>query len=100
MAAALPGFAQDTSLLRYDGPDRAGKLVAAAQKEGWFALYTSFAEKDLPPLFVLFEKKYGVKVKVWRRSAARADGLPLHAGSRQAQGGGDRLVRARPGRRA
>jgi len=66
MAAALPGFAQDTSLLRYDGPDRAGKLVAAAQKEGWFALYTSFAEKDLPPLIVLFEKKYGVKVRIWR----------------------------------
>src|SRR5260370_12763324 len=40
--------------------------MAAAQKEGSFALYTSFAEKDLPPLTTAFEKKYGVKVKVWR----------------------------------
>jgi iron(III) transport system substrate-binding protein len=66
LAAASPGFAQDTSLLRHDGPDRARKLIAAAQKEGSFLLYTSFAEKDLPPLTVAFEKKYGVKVKVWR----------------------------------
>jgi iron(III) transport system substrate-binding protein len=66
LATALPGFAQDASLLRYDGPDRARKLVAAAQQEGSFLLYTSFAEKDLPPLTTAFEKKYGVKVKVWR----------------------------------
>ena len=47
LATALPAFAQDTSLARYDGPDRAGKLVAAAQKEGSFLLYTSFAEKEI-----------------------------------------------------
>ena len=44
LATAWPGFAQDASLLRYDGPDRGRKLVAAAQKEGSFTLYTSFAE--------------------------------------------------------
>lgn len=66
LATALPGFAQDTPLARYDGADRARKLIAAAQKEGSFLLYTSFAEKDLPPLTAAFEKKYGVKVKVWR----------------------------------
>ena len=71
VAAALPAFAQDTSLLAYDGPDRAGKLVAAAQKEGSFALYTSFAEKDLPPLIVLFERQYGVKVRVWRANSEK-----------------------------
>ncbi len=36
LATAWPGFAQDASLLRYDGPDRGRKLVAAAQKEGSF----------------------------------------------------------------
>src|SRR5205814_709113 len=66
MATAVPALAQDTSLLRYGGPDRSRRLIAAAQKEGSFALYTSFAEKDLPPLTILFEKKYDVKVKVWR----------------------------------
>src|SRR5256712_5454423 len=71
LASALSAFAQDASLLRYDGPDRARKLVAAAQKEGSFALYTSFAEKDLPPLTAAFERKYGVEVKVWRAGSEK-----------------------------
>ena len=71
LGTALPAFAQDTPLLRYGGPDRARRLIAAAQKEGSFALYTSFAEKDLPPLTDLFEKKYGVKVKAWRAGSEK-----------------------------
>ena len=71
LASALSAFAQDASLLRYDGPDRARKVIAAAQKEGSFALYTSFAEKDLPRLTAAFEKKYGVKVKVWRAGSEK-----------------------------
>src|SRR5437867_9983978 len=71
LATALPAFAQDTSLLRYGGPDRARRLIAAAQKEGSFALYTSFAEKDLPPLILAFEKKYGIKVSVWRAGSEK-----------------------------
>src|SRR3989454_10583257 len=71
LASALSAFAQDASLLRYDGPDRAQKLAAAAQKEGSFILYTSFAEKDLPPLTASFEKKYGVKVSVWRAGSEK-----------------------------
>ena len=59
MATALPGFGQDA------------KILAAAQKEGSLTLYTSFAEKDLPPLTDLFEKKYGVKVKVWRSGSEK-----------------------------
>ncbi len=66
LAIALPAFAQDASLAQYHGPDRARKLVAAAQQEGSLLMYTSFAEKDLPPLTAAFEKRYGVKVKVWR----------------------------------
>src|SRR2546422_8414564 len=71
LASALSAFAQDASLLRYDGPDRGRKLIAAAQKEGSFALYTSFAEKDLPPLTAVFEKRYGVKVRVWRANSEK-----------------------------
>jgi iron(III) transport system substrate-binding protein len=71
LTTALNAFAQNASLAQYDGPDRATKLVAAAQKEGSFALYTSFAEKDLPNLIVPFEKKYGVKVKVWRAGSEK-----------------------------
>src|SRR5882672_162112 len=71
LATVLPCFAQDASVAQFDGPDRTLKLAAAAQKEGSFALYTSFAEKDLPPLTAAFEKKYGVKVKVWRAGSEK-----------------------------
>lgn len=61
-----PARAQDASLLTYTGADRDSKIVAAARKEGGFTLYTSIAEKDVAPLVAPFEKKYGLKVKVWR----------------------------------
>jgi iron(III) transport system substrate-binding protein len=63
IAAAASCAAQDA--------DRAGKLLAAAQKEGSFTLYTSFAERDLPPLTTAFEKKYGVRVRVWRSGSEK-----------------------------
>jgi iron(III) transport system substrate-binding protein len=66
LAIAGPGMAQDTSLLQYQGPDRAQKILKAAQQEGGFTLYTSIAEKDIQPLIAPFEKKYGIKVRVWR----------------------------------
>ena len=58
--------AADVSLLQYDRPDRTERLIAAAKKEGSFTLYTTFAEKDIPTLIQPFEKKYGIKVNVWR----------------------------------
>ena len=58
--------APDVSLLQYDRPDRTERLIAAAKKEGSFTLYTTFAEKDIPTLIQPFEKKYGIKVNVWR----------------------------------
>jgi len=65
-AIGLPCMAQDASLLSYKGPDREQKLVEAAKKEGALTLYTSTAQKDIAPLVDPFEKKYGIKVKVWR----------------------------------
>ena len=59
LATALSGFAQDAP------------LIAAAKREGSFTLYTSFAEKDLPPLIAAFERKYGVEVKVWRAGSEK-----------------------------
>ena len=58
--------APDYSLLQYEGADRTERLLAAAKKEGGFTLYTTFAEKDIPILVGPFEKKYGIKVNVWR----------------------------------
>lgn len=66
LATALPCLAQDTSLWTYQGPDRSAKLAEAARKEGTLTLYTSLSQKDLAPLIGPFEKKYDIKVKVWR----------------------------------
>jgi iron(III) transport system substrate-binding protein len=71
IAAAASAFAQDASLLRYEGADRVQKAAAAAKKEGAFTLYTSFAEKDLPQLTAAFEKRYGIKVRVWRSASEK-----------------------------
>jgi len=68
---ASGALAQDASLLRYQGPDRLEKAAAAAKKEGTLTLYTSFAEKDLPPLLGAFEKRHGIKVKVWRSASEK-----------------------------
>jgi iron(III) transport system substrate-binding protein len=76
LTAVLPTFGQDASLLGYDGPDRVQKAIAAAQKEGSFTLYTSFAEKDLPPLLGAFEKRYGIKVRCGARSRRRCCSAP------------------------
>ena len=65
-AIALPAVAQDTSLLLSQGADRSPKLAAAAQKEGTLNLYTAIRPQDLRAVLDPFEKKYGVKVKVWR----------------------------------
>jgi iron(III) transport system substrate-binding protein len=67
MACALAQA--QSELANYAGADRMERLAAAAKKEGGFTLYTSLAEKDLPVLLPPFEKKYGVKVKVWRASS-------------------------------
>ena len=53
-------------LFDYRGPDRMGKIAAAAKKEGSVTMYTTFAEKDQPALIAPFEAKYGVKVNIWR----------------------------------
>ena len=50
----------------YEGADRMQRLIEGARKEGSLNLYTSMAEKDDRRLIDAFEKKYGVKVKVFR----------------------------------
>ncbi|MEO7742310.1 MAG: extracellular solute-binding protein, partial [Usitatibacter sp.] len=63
-AALLPAGAQE--LFKYDGADRMDRIAAAAKKEGTLTLYTTIAEKDLPAIVGPFEKKYGIKVNIWR----------------------------------
>src|SRR5437879_5864461 len=69
LAAALvtEAWAQpDASLLQYQGADRDPKLLAAARKEGSIIFYTTIAEKDLATIVRPFEKKYQIKIDIWR----------------------------------
>jgi iron(III) transport system substrate-binding protein len=50
----------------YKGADRQQHLIDGAKKEGELLLYTSLSVDDLSELTAAFEKKYGIKVKVWR----------------------------------
>jgi iron(III) transport system substrate-binding protein len=54
-----------------DSPARHQRLVEAAKKEGSVTLYTSIPEKDMAVLSADFEKRYGVKVNVWRASSVK-----------------------------
>ena len=58
--------AQEPLPALYDGPDRAARILAGAKKEGTLTLYGSMAEKDLRRLVSEFERRYGIKVNVWR----------------------------------
>src|SRR5207245_4152067 len=66
-AAGTAAFAQhNLSPALDESADRSARLVANAKREGSLSLYASMAEKDLIRLFSEFERRYGIKVKVWR----------------------------------
>ena len=50
----------------YDGSDRTQRLIEGARREGVVNVYSSMVDKDLRRLTGEFEKKYGIKVNVWR----------------------------------
>jgi iron(III) transport system substrate-binding protein len=51
------------------GPDRTARLIAGAKKEGAVAVYSSVTLETMTPLVAAFEKKYGLKVDLWRGTA-------------------------------
>ncbi len=55
----------------YDKPDREQKLIEGAKKEGELNIYTSAQNDDMGALVGAFEKKYGIKVSVWRASSEK-----------------------------
>ena len=54
------------SVFRYRGADRDARLVERAKREGSVVFYTSIAPTESMPLAQAFEKRYGVKVVLWR----------------------------------
>src|SRR5215212_9143540 len=62
--AQSPG--KNDEIFRYRGADRDARLVERAKQEGSVVLYTSLAPTESKPLAEAFEKKYGIKVELWR----------------------------------
>lgn len=64
-----PAIAQAPSLAdiaTYQGPDREQKLIDGAKREKELTLYSSMPTEDIVALTTAFDKKYGIKVKIWR----------------------------------
>lgn len=58
--------ADNSAIYSYKGADRDQRLIAKAREEGTLTFYTSMATTESGPLAAAFEKKYGVKVQLWR----------------------------------
>ena len=54
------------AIYTYQGADREQRLLEKARAEGTLTLYTSMATTESGPLAQAFEKKYGIKVQLWR----------------------------------
>ncbi len=63
--------ADSSRIAQLQGPDRQQRLAEGAKKEGELTLYTSAPVDDVAVLTGAFEKKYGVKVKVWRAASEK-----------------------------
>jgi iron(III) transport system substrate-binding protein len=67
VTATLPAHAQTApAIYMYRGADRNQQLIDAAKKEGEVTWYTTMAPTESRPLAAAFEKKYGIKVSLWR----------------------------------
>jgi iron(III) transport system substrate-binding protein len=65
------GYAQqkpaaNREIYLYRGADRAERLVSQAKREGSLVLYSTMTLEDANPLLAAFEKKYGIRVSMWR----------------------------------
>jgi iron(III) transport system substrate-binding protein len=66
---AAPALAQVNAVAEiasYQGPDREQRLIEGAKREKELTFYSSIPPEDIAALVSAFDKKYGVKVKVWR----------------------------------
>jgi iron(III) transport system substrate-binding protein len=59
------------ALASLTGPDRERILAEGARKEGTLNIYTSMPVDDANALTSAFEKRYGVKSKVWRAGSEK-----------------------------
>jgi len=76
LAAAISAHAQvepngAAAVALYAGPDRLQRLIEGAKKEGELNLYTSAQADDIGAVGAAYEKKYGVRVNMWRSSSEK-----------------------------
>jgi iron(III) transport system substrate-binding protein len=73
-AAAIAQIKPDATaadVALYTGADRLQKLIEGARKEGELSIYTSAQSVDMGAVVDAYEKKYGVKVSMWRASSEK-----------------------------
>jgi len=63
---AQAGTSEGIAIYSYQGADREQRLMAGAREEGTLAWYTSMATTESAPFAQAFERRYGVKVQLWR----------------------------------
>jgi iron(III) transport system substrate-binding protein len=64
--SALAQSNRVADIATYQGGDREQRLVEGAKREKELTFYSSIPIDDISALVAAFDKKYGVKVKVWR----------------------------------
>lgn len=69
--SVLAQGAKPEDILNYQGPDREKRLIEKAKQEGTLTIYTSLAPTESKPIAAAFEKKYGIKVELWRAVSER-----------------------------
>src|SRR5438093_9083550 len=70
-AAPSVGQSPHRDLYMYKGADRDQRVLQGAKKERQAVIYTSLNLKDSVPIAEAFEKKYGVKLELWRSSSEK-----------------------------
>jgi iron(III) transport system substrate-binding protein len=81
--AQAPAAGPTAELALYEGADRLARLAAGAKREGTVVLYTSFAASNAERLAADFEKRYGVKLQVWRAGSDKVVSRALAEGKAQ-----------------
>ena len=71
LVAQTGGNADAAKIALYQGADRAQRLVQGAKKEREVTVYTSAPVDDYSALAAAFQKKYGIKVRIWRASSEK-----------------------------
>jgi iron(III) transport system substrate-binding protein len=67
--AAFAETSATAGLADQSDSDRLARLIAGAKKEGAVTVYSSATVEDLSAIGAAFERKYGVKVRLWRASS-------------------------------